>query len=74
MTQTPSPDARATADAAQREEESLRDRWEATEVGLRQRFDVPISRATRLTEATLAWFPVRVWRNFLITRLNYDPR
>ncbi|WP_214465707.1 YihY/virulence factor BrkB family protein [Microbacterium flavescens] len=66
MTQTPSPDARATADAAQREEESLRDRWEATEVSLRQRFDVPISRATRLTEATLAWFPVRVWRNFLI--------
>ncbi|MFE7846651.1 YihY/virulence factor BrkB family protein [Microbacterium sp. NPDC057407] len=66
MTQTPSPDARAVADAAQREEESLRERWEETEQHLRQRFDAPISRATRITEATLAWFPVRVWRNFLI--------
>lgn len=66
VTHTPPPDARAAADAAQREEESLRERWEATEQSLRQRFDVPISRATRLTEATLAWFPVRVWRHFLI--------
>ncbi|MFE5409175.1 YihY/virulence factor BrkB family protein [Microbacterium sp. NPDC056569] len=66
MTHTPPPDARAAADAAQREEESLRERWEATEQSLRQRFDAPISRATRLTEATLAWFPVRVWRHFLI--------
>lgn len=66
MTQKPPPDARAAADAAQREEESLRQRWEETEHSLRQRFDAPISRATRLTEATMAWFPVRVWRNFLI--------
>lgn len=66
MTQTPPPDARAAADAAQREEETLRERWEETEQHLRQRFDAPISRATRLTEATMAWFPVRVWRNFLI--------
>jgi membrane protein len=66
VTHTPPADARAAADAAQREEESLRERWEATEHSLRQRFDVPISRATRLTEATLAWFPVRVWRHFLI--------
>ncbi len=66
MTHTPPPDARAAADAAQREEESLRERWEATEHNLRQRFDAPISRATRLTQATLAWFPVRVWRHFLI--------
>lgn len=66
MTQTPSPDARAAADAAQREEESLRERWEETEAALRQRFDVPISRATRLTQKTMAWFPVRVWRHFLI--------
>ncbi|MFB8147883.1 YihY/virulence factor BrkB family protein [Microbacterium sp. NPDC056003] len=66
MTQTPSPDAQSAADAAQREEESLRERWEVTEAHLRQRFDVPLSRATQLTEATLAWFPVRVWRNFLI--------
>ncbi|KQZ84868.1 hypothetical protein ASD56_00270 [Microbacterium sp. Root166] len=54
------------ADAAQRNEETLRERWEETEHSLRQRFDVPISRATRLTQATLAWFPVRVWRHFLI--------
>ncbi|MDR7189044.1 membrane protein [Microbacterium sp. BE35] len=66
MTHTPPPDARAAADAAQREEESLRERWEATEHSLRQRFDTPISRATRLTQATMAWFPVRVWRHFLI--------
>lgn len=66
MTQKTPPDARAAADAAQREEESLRERWEKTEHGLRQRFDAPISRATRLTQATMAWFPVRVWRNFLI--------
>ncbi|WP_082569266.1 YihY/virulence factor BrkB family protein [Microbacterium sp. Root180] len=66
MTQTPPPDARAAADAAQREEESLRERWEQTEHSLRQRFDAPISRATRLTQATMEWFPVRVWRNFLV--------
>ena len=66
MTQTPSPDARAAADAAQREEESLRERWEQTEHSLRERFDTPISRATHLTEVTMAWFPVRVWRNFLV--------
>lgn len=66
VTHTPPPDARAAADAAQREEESLRERWETTEQSLRQRFDAPISRATRLTQATMAWFPVRVWRHFLI--------
>lgn len=58
--------AQAAADAAQHEEETLRERWEQTEQSLRQRFDAPISRATRLTQATMAWFPVRVWRNFLI--------
>ncbi|MGA7147467.1 MAG: YihY/virulence factor BrkB family protein [Microbacterium sp.] len=66
MTRTPPPDAQAVADAAQRDEETLRERWEETEHSLRQRFDVPITRATRLTEATMAWFPVRVWRHFLI--------
>ena len=53
------------ADAAQREEESLRARWEATQESLRQRFDEPLTRASRLTQRTLAWFPVRVWRHFL---------
>lgn len=57
--------ARGEADAAQRTEESLRARWEATQESLRERFDEPISRATRLTRLTLAWFPVRVWRHFL---------
>ncbi|WP_344060734.1 YihY/virulence factor BrkB family protein [Microbacterium pumilum] len=52
-------------DAAQREE-SLRQRWEETQSSLRVRFDEPISRATRITRATMAWFPVRVWRHFLI--------
>ena len=58
-------EARDQADAAQREEESLRARWEATQENLRERFDQPISRATALTQRTMAWFPVRVWRHFL---------
>lgn len=41
-------------------------RWDETEHSLRQRFEAPINRATRITEATLAWFPVRVWRHFLL--------
>ncbi|WP_307785403.1 YihY/virulence factor BrkB family protein [Microbacterium hibisci] len=56
---------RDQADAAQREEESLRARWESTQESLRQRFDEPISRATALTQRTMAWFPIRVWRHFL---------
>ncbi|MEV5072327.1 YihY/virulence factor BrkB family protein [Microbacterium sp. LMI12-1-1.1] len=58
-------EARDQADAAQREEESLRARWEATQENLRERFDQPLSRATALTQRTMAWFPVRVWRHFL---------
>ncbi|WP_245958735.1 YihY/virulence factor BrkB family protein [Microbacterium bovistercoris] len=65
---TSAPSARAkrglAADAA-REEQHLRQRWESTQESLRERFDEPISRATRITQRTLAWFPVRVWRNFL---------
>ena len=30
------------------------------------RFDAPIAKARELTDRTLAWFPVRVWRHFLI--------
>lgn len=59
------PEVRRAAQAAAREEETLRERWEARQEAFRERFDVPISRATRLTKATLAWFPVRVWRLFL---------
>jgi membrane protein len=66
---TPSADesARAadeSARAAAAAEETLRERWEQS--SLRVRFDQPIERATRLTKATLSWFPVRVWRHFLI--------
>ncbi|RLK47809.1 YihY/virulence factor BrkB family protein [Microbacterium telephonicum] len=58
---------RAVADVARAEEESLRERWESTQAELRERFDAPISRATELTRRTLAWFPVRVWRHFLLS-------
>lgn len=47
------------------DEATLRERWEATQESLRERFDAPISRATRITRRTLGWFPVRVWRHFL---------
>jgi membrane protein len=46
-------------------DDTLRARWEAGQASLRERFDEPIERATRLTRRTLAWFPVRVWRHFL---------
>lgn len=64
----PAPDPRASQGAARqaaREEEGLRERWEATQASLRERFDEPIERATAITRRTLAWFPVRVWRHFL---------
>ena len=65
---TPRPsarDRRGLAAEAAREEQHLRERWEATQDSLRERFDAPIERATKLTRRTLALFPVRVWRNFL---------
>ncbi|MCT9818818.1 YihY/virulence factor BrkB family protein [Microbacterium sp. W1N] len=58
---------RAVADVARAEEEGLRERWEARQAELRERFDVPLSRATEITRKTLAWFPVRVWRHFLLS-------
>jgi membrane protein len=61
------PGARDAAAQARRDEETLRERWEATQESLRERFDKPIARATEITERTLAWFPVRVWRHFLRT-------
>lgn len=57
--------ARGAADAAAREEETLRARWEATQSALRERLDEPIARAAAITQRTLAWFPIRVWRHFL---------
>jgi membrane protein len=66
-TSTPpsAPDTRAAAEHAAREEETLRERWEATQESFRERFDEPIQTATKITRATMAWFPVRVWRHFL---------
>ncbi len=57
--------AEPSAAVAAREEEHLRARWDQTQEALRLRFDTPLSRATVLTQRTLAWFPVRVWRHFL---------
>ncbi|GAA1139734.1 YihY/virulence factor BrkB family protein [Microbacterium aurantiacum] len=57
--------AAAEAAAAAAHEQTLRARWETTQEQLRERLDEPISRATEITQRTLAWFPVRVWRHFL---------
>ncbi|SFR95384.1 membrane protein [Microbacterium sp. cf046] len=60
-----SPDTRTAAEHAAREEETLRQRWDATQESLRERFDEPIQTATKITRATMGWFPIRVWRHFL---------
>ena len=44
---------------------ALRLRLKDSEDSLRDRFDEPIARATKITRATLATFPVRLWRHFL---------
>ncbi|MET0782314.1 MAG: YihY/virulence factor BrkB family protein [Microbacterium sp.] len=62
---TNAPDTRAAAEHAAREEESLRERWDATQESFRERFHEPIQTATKITKATMAWFPIRVWRHFL---------
>lgn len=56
---------RAAAAKAGRDEAVSESRWHSTREELRERFDKPIDRATRLTRRTLALFPVRVWRHFL---------
>jgi membrane protein len=58
-------DTQTAAEHAARVEESLRERWETTQDSFRERFDQPIQTATKITKATMAWFPVRVWRHFL---------
>lgn len=65
MTETRGKRPAEEAAAARVKEETLRERWEATQEGLLERFDAPISRATAITKRTLGWFPVRVWRHFL---------
>lgn len=59
------PGVQDAAERARAEEETLRERWETTQAGLRDRFEAPLTRAAEITEKTLAWFPVRVWRHFL---------
>lgn len=65
MTESPRQLAHRAAAAARAEEEDLRARWEGRQQALRERFDAPLSRATEITQKTLAWFPIRVWRHFL---------
>ncbi|MTH68951.1 YihY/virulence factor BrkB family protein [Agromyces bracchium] len=43
----------------------VRERFEAASAPLRERLDEPITRMERLTQRTMALFPVRVWRHFL---------
>ncbi|WP_248241311.1 YihY/virulence factor BrkB family protein [Microbacterium kunmingense] len=57
--------ARTDSDSSASRTSAAAQRWAQTEDRLRERFDVPITRATALTRRTLAWFPVRVWRHFL---------
>lgn len=46
------------------DEFALRERAEELQQRLRQRFDVPLSRATEISRRTKALFPVRVWQQF----------
>ncbi|MCC4907894.1 YihY/virulence factor BrkB family protein [Microbacterium sp. cx-59] len=62
MSDRPNPDAAHPLPAT---DPSLRERWDARQAELRERFDEPIERASRLTQRTLAWLPIRVWRHFL---------
>ncbi|GAA3205135.1 YihY/virulence factor BrkB family protein [Microbacterium terregens] len=65
MSEKSASDGRSAAADPVDEEETLRQRLEATQGSLRERIDEPIQAATRLTRKTMAWFPVRVWRHFL---------
>ncbi|WP_194409174.1 YihY/virulence factor BrkB family protein [Microbacterium cremeum] len=65
MTDARRPHSRDVAQAAEREEQKLRARWELEEEHLHDRFEAPLSKASALTRLTLAWFPIRVWRHFL---------
>lgn len=40
-------------------------RWDAAQHAVRERWNEPIEKATAITQRTLAWFPIRVWRHFL---------
>ena len=42
-----------------------RGRWDARQAAFKERFELPIERATDLTQRTMSWFPIRVWRHFL---------
>lgn len=47
-------------------EPTARERLDALSQPIRERFEEPISKVSTLTQQTLALFPVRVWRHFLL--------
>ncbi|MFF7681723.1 YihY/virulence factor BrkB family protein [Microbacterium sp. NPDC007973] len=47
--------------AVRGDDPSLRNRFEAAQVAVRERLDQPIARAAKIAQ----WFPIRVWRHFL---------
>ncbi|WP_205822883.1 YihY/virulence factor BrkB family protein [Microbacterium hydrothermale] len=47
--------------AVRDDDPSLRNRFEAAQVAVRERLDQPIARAAKIAQ----WFPIRVWRHFL---------
>lgn len=59
------PSASPAATSSSSDDDARRLRFKDTEESLRDRFDEPLAKATRITRATLAWFPIRVWRHFL---------
>ncbi|WP_244857720.1 YihY/virulence factor BrkB family protein [Agromyces archimandritae] len=53
-------------DRTRRQDDAPADRpADTADVPLRERLEEPIRRVSELTDRTLAWFPVRVWRHFL---------
>lgn len=57
--------ADAEATASPERQAAILSAWSSAQAVLRERLDQPIDKATRLTQRTLAWFPIRVWRHFL---------
>jgi membrane protein len=63
---TGAPNGDAAPDATGESEPSTRERLDALSQPIRERLEEPISRVSTLTQQTLALFPVRVWRHFLL--------
>jgi len=47
--------------AADEDERTLRERFDAAQAAVRERLDEPLARAAQVVQ----WFPIRVWRHFL---------